>query len=126
MRFCILLLSSGSVTSAQSTSLLCLLFLGEVEEGAPGLLALELEGLYLELLCGDMVSSVLVGCSEGVSDVLELSFCGLWLISSTMWRGIAEIFLVGCLWWSRRLTLPLLRSEARISGLVAVLLGVAC
>lgn len=68
MRFCILLLSSGSVTSAQSTSLLCLLFLGEVAEGAPGLLALELEGLYLELLCGDMVSSVLGGCSEDVSD----------------------------------------------------------
>lgn len=50
MRFCILLLSSGSVTSVQSTSLLCLFFLEEEEdEEAPGLFALELEGLYLLL-----------------------------------------------------------------------------
>jgi hypothetical protein len=55
MRFCILLLSSGSVTSAQSTSFPPdLTFLEEEEEGgASGLLALELGALYL-LLRGDM------------------------------------------------------------------------
>lgn len=69
--------------------------------------------------------SVLGDGSGGRSDCLGISFCWLWLISWTMWRGIADNFLLDCLRLSRRQIFPVLTSDARRSGLVAVLLGVA-
>lgn len=75
-----------------------------------------------------MVVSMLGNLSmigDGLRCLTMALFC-LWLISWTMWRGIAEGFLLVGLNCSRRQILPFLTSDTRNFGLAAVLLGVAC